>query len=63
MRHPQLLILQGDQRLTALLEPAAEAARWRVRKPHDLAECLETLPHGGPKRERMDAMHPTHIAA
>jgi DNA-binding NtrC family response regulator len=48
VRHPQLLIFDGDQRLTSLLEPVAEAGRWRVRKPRDLAECVETLPAGGP---------------
>jgi DNA-binding NtrC family response regulator len=48
VRHPQLLIFQGDARMTALLEPAAEAARWWLRKPGDLAECLEVLPRGGP---------------
>jgi hypothetical protein len=48
VRHPQLLIYQGDARLTALLEPLADAARWWLRKPSDLAECLEVLPRGGP---------------
>jgi ferredoxin len=48
VRHPQLLVYQGDARLVALLEPAAEAARWWLRKPGDLAECLEVLPRGGP---------------
>jgi DNA-binding NarL/FixJ family response regulator len=48
VRHPQILVYQADARVTALLEPVAEAARWRLRKPSDLAECLEMLPRGGP---------------
>ncbi len=48
MRHPQVLIFRGDARSTMALEPAAAAARWLLRKPHDLAECLEALPRGGP---------------
>lgn len=48
MKHPQLLVFRGDARLSALLEPAAEAARWWFRKPQSLAECLEVLPRGGP---------------
>ncbi len=48
MRYPQLLIYGGDARLNALLAPAAEAGRWRLRNPRDLAECLEVLPRGGP---------------
>jgi hypothetical protein len=34
--------------VSALLEPVAESARWSVRKPQDLAECLQVLPRGGP---------------
>jgi hypothetical protein len=48
VRHPQLLLYQADTRLAALLEPVAEAARWRLRKPGDLIECLEVLQRGGP---------------
>jgi DNA-binding response OmpR family regulator len=48
MRHPQLLILNGDQRLAGLLDPATAEARWRVHRPRDLAECLQILPRGGP---------------
>jgi hypothetical protein len=40
--------LDGDQRLSGQLEPVAEAARWRVRKPRDQAECFEALSGGGP---------------
>jgi hypothetical protein len=42
------LIFRGDARLAALLEPVAETAKWWFRKPHELAECLEMLPRGGP---------------
>jgi hypothetical protein len=48
MRHPQLLLFQGDVRLATLLEPVADAARWWLRKPRNLAECVEQLPRGGP---------------
>jgi hypothetical protein len=48
MRHPQLILLHGDQRLAGLLDPVADAARWRVQRPRDLAECLQLLPKGGP---------------
>jgi DNA-binding NarL/FixJ family response regulator len=48
MRHPQLLILRGDSRLTSLLEESAEVARWSIRKPHGLADCLELLPRADP---------------
>jgi hypothetical protein len=48
MQHPQLLVYQGDARITALLEPVAETNRWWLRKPRDLTECLELLPGGGP---------------
>jgi hypothetical protein len=30
------------------LEPVAKAARWWLRKPGGLVECLEVLPCGGP---------------
>lgn len=48
MQHPQLLLFDGDARLTALLEPAAAAGKWWLRKPRELAECLELLPRGKP---------------
>jgi DNA-binding NtrC family response regulator len=48
VRHPQLLIYRADERINALLQPVAEAARWWVRKPQDLDECLQVLPRGGP---------------
>jgi DNA-binding NarL/FixJ family response regulator len=48
VRHPQLLIYRGDERLATVLEPRAAAERWTLRKPRDAAECLEALPRAAP---------------
>jgi DNA-binding response OmpR family regulator len=48
VRLPQLLIYEGDGRLAALLRETAEARRWSLREPRQLAACLRLLRRGGP---------------
>jgi DNA-binding NtrC family response regulator len=50
MRHPQLLVYEGDGRLAELFRPIAQAKehRWALREPRQLDECLEMLRRGGP---------------
>src|SRR5262249_8515215 len=48
VRHPPLLVYQAGAPIPALLGPVSEAARWWMRNPGSLAECLEVLPRGGP---------------
>jgi hypothetical protein len=48
VRYPQLLIHEGDGRLAALLREPARDAKWALREPRRLAECLELLARGGP---------------
>jgi hypothetical protein len=48
VRYPQLLVHEGDGRLAALLRDTARAARWALREPRRLADCLELLGRGGP---------------
>jgi hypothetical protein len=47
VRHPQLLIYRGDARLATQLQIQIDAGRWLLRKPGDLAECLEMSSRGG----------------
>jgi DNA-binding NtrC family response regulator len=49
MRHPQLLVYEGDGRLAELFRPLAQAKehRWALREPRQLDECLEMLRGGG----------------
>src|SRR6516225_2835539 len=48
VRYPQLIIHEGDGRLTALLRPLAEERKWSMRESPDTAECLDRLRRGGP---------------
>ena len=48
MRLPQLLIYEGDGRLTALLRPLAEERKWSLREPKQQGNCLALLQRGGP---------------
>jgi DNA-binding NarL/FixJ family response regulator len=48
MRHPQLLIHEGDGRLAALLRPLAERRKWSLREPKRPEECAGVLHRGGP---------------
>ena len=46
MRHPQLLVYEGDGRLAELLRPTAKEHRWALREPRQLGECLGLLRNG-----------------
>ena len=48
MRHPMLVIVEGDGRLAALLRPAAEQNRWALHEPRQTGACLRLLRRGGP---------------
>jgi hypothetical protein len=48
MRHPQVLVYEGDGRLAELLRPLAEERRWALRQPRKLATILAHLERGGP---------------
>ncbi len=48
MRHPMLLIVEGDGRLAALLRPAAEQHQWSLHEPRQSGSCLRLLQRGGP---------------
>jgi len=48
MRYPQVLVYENDTLLTAMLEEKADAGKWSLRHPRDLAECLALLRRGGP---------------
>jgi DNA-binding NarL/FixJ family response regulator len=48
MRHPQLLIHEGDGRLAAMLRPLAEARKWSMREPARAGDCVGALRRGGP---------------
>jgi hypothetical protein len=43
MRHPMLLIVEGDGRLAALLRPVAEQHRWALHEPRQTGACLRLL--------------------
>src|SRR5262245_41497041 len=48
MRRAQVLVYENDHRLTAMLEEPALQARFSLRHPRDLSECMELLREGGP---------------
>jgi hypothetical protein len=48
VRHPQLLIYEGEGRLAAMLRPVAAEHKWSVREPRQLESCLRLLRRGGP---------------
>lgn len=48
MRHPQLVICEGDGRLAARLRPLVEGRGWSLREPARAATCLRLLARGGP---------------
>jgi hypothetical protein len=48
MRHPQVLVWEGDGRLAALLRPLAEERRWVLREPRQPNEVLRLVREGGP---------------
>jgi hypothetical protein len=47
MRHPQLLVYEGDGRLAALLRPLADKNKWLLREPRQLAACGRLFDRGG----------------
>jgi hypothetical protein len=49
MRHPQLLVYEGDGRLAELFRPIAKAKEhhWALREPRQPEECLGLLRGGG----------------
>jgi DNA-binding NarL/FixJ family response regulator len=48
VRHPLLLVYEGDGRLAALLREPAAAAKWSLREARRTEEVLQLLEHGGP---------------
>ncbi len=48
MRHPQILVWEGDGRLAALLRPLAEDRRWVLREPRQIGAVLRLLRTAGP---------------
>jgi hypothetical protein len=48
MRHPQIVVYEGDGRLKLLLGPTAEARRWALREARQVGPCLRLLAEGGP---------------
>ena len=48
MRHPMLLIVEGDGRLAGQLRPVAEQHRWTLHEPRRPDSCLRLLRRGGP---------------
>src|SRR5260370_39851953 len=48
MRHPMLLLVEGDGRLAAQLRPVAEQNKWALHEPRLPASCLRLLRRGGP---------------
>ena len=48
MRHPLLLIVEGDGRLAALLRPTVAKHKWALHEPQQSAACLRLLRRGGP---------------
>ena len=47
MRHPQLLVVEPDGRLTALLRPIAEQANWSLHEPRRIGTCFRLLRRAG----------------
>ena len=48
MRHPMLVIVEGDGRLSAQLRPLAEQHQWALHEPRQSTACLRLLRRGGP---------------
>jgi hypothetical protein len=48
MRHPQLLVWEGDGRLAALLRPLALERRWVLREPRQAGAVLRLLRGAAP---------------
>jgi hypothetical protein len=48
MRHPQLILHEGDDWLRALLHPLVEEHKWSLREPKQQGHCLALLQRGGP---------------
>jgi DNA-binding NarL/FixJ family response regulator len=48
MRHPLVVIFEGDGRLAALLRPIAEQHNWVLREPRQTGSALRVLQRGGP---------------
>src|SRR5947209_1424704 len=48
MRHPQVLVWEGDGRLAAQLRLLAEEHRWVLREPRQAGAVLRLLRRGGP---------------
>jgi DNA-binding NtrC family response regulator len=48
MHHPQILVVESDGRLAALLEPLAKKQLWALREPRQADACVRLLQRGGP---------------
>jgi DNA-binding response OmpR family regulator len=48
VRHPLLLVYEGDRRLAVFLGKAAEEHGWVLREPRQPEACLRLLRQGGP---------------
>jgi hypothetical protein len=48
VKHPQVVVYEGDGKLAALLRPLVEERRWPLREPHQPGACLRVLRQGGP---------------
>jgi hypothetical protein len=48
MRHPELLVYEGDGRLAGLVRGLAEKQSWTLREMRDTDACLRVLLRGGP---------------
>ena len=48
MRHPLLLVYEGDRRLAVFLGKAVEEHGWVLREPRQAEACLRLLRQGGP---------------
>jgi hypothetical protein len=48
MKHPQVVVYEGDGRLAQLLRQPLRACRWALREPRQRDVCLRFLRGGGP---------------
>jgi hypothetical protein len=48
MYHPQVLVVESDGKLAAMLRPLTVERKWALREPRQLAPCLRLLSRGGP---------------
>jgi len=48
MKHPQVVVYEGDGRLAQLLRQPLRACRWVLREPRQREVCLRLLRGGGP---------------